>query len=88
MNNSFLLIILLVSLLSSCGTSEVNNSELNAESNKKVEPDTLKFLTYNVMGSTFRPQDRIPALLDIINESDADIVALQEVDMGDFKCAA
>lgn len=40
----------------------------------------LTLLTYNVLADPVHYQKRIPALLDILEKSDADIIALQEVD--------
>lgn len=40
---------------------------------------TLTFLTYNVLGDPAAGAERFPRLLELIRETDADVVALQEV---------
>lgn len=40
---------------------------------------TAKLLTFNVLADPVHREARVPALLDIIGKSDADIIALQEV---------
>lgn len=43
------------------------------------EPQELKFLTYNVLADKVEIEKRIPALFKMFQDSDADVIALQEV---------
>jgi len=45
----------------------------------KGETKTLSLVTYNVLADPIFEKERVPALLDILKKSDADIIALQEV---------
>lgn len=42
-------------------------------------PSTLRVLTYNVLADPLRVPERVPPLLTLLREADADIIALQEV---------
>jgi endonuclease/exonuclease/phosphatase family metal-dependent hydrolase len=42
--------------------------------------DTLKLVTYNILDNPIRPDERMPVLLRLLKDSDADVIALQEVD--------
>jgi endonuclease/exonuclease/phosphatase family metal-dependent hydrolase len=54
-----------------------------AEDTKPATPSepqkTLKFVTYNVLGDQVHIPSRVPALLKLLADSDADVIALQEV---------
>lgn len=41
--------------------------------------ESLTLLTYNVLGDAARAKERVPKLLEIIGQSKADVIALQEV---------
>jgi poly(A) polymerase len=76
-----------VLVLFACGTpidAESGEKQVFTTPNKdaSVSDDTLVLLTYNVMGSSYSPSNRIPVLLDLLTKSDADVIALQEVDAG------
>jgi len=43
------------------------------------EKKTLTFVTYNVLGDPVELKKRIPPLMKVLQESDADVIALQEV---------
>ena len=49
-----------------------------AEDAKDDTNDTLKLVTYNVLADNVAVKQRIPALFKILDESDADIIVLQE----------
>jgi endonuclease/exonuclease/phosphatase family metal-dependent hydrolase len=44
-----------------------------------TQPARLTFLTYNVLADPALARERVPALLKILGDSDADVIALQEV---------
>jgi len=49
-----------------------------AEDAKDDSNDTLKLVTYNVLADNVSVKQRIPALFKILDQSDADIIVLQE----------
>jgi len=45
----------------------------------RQEKKQLTVVTYNVLGDPLRTKERIPVLMKLLQESDADVIALQEV---------
>ena len=85
MNNTTLSFLLIIFFSCSASLGRNNNELKNkfvASLSETVDKDEITVLTYNVMGSQFKPNERIPALINIIVESGADVVALQEIDRG------
>jgi tyrosyl-DNA phosphodiesterase 2 len=52
---------------------------LSAASPPPQDKKTLTVVTYNILGEPHRPDERIPVLMKILKESDADVIGLQEV---------
>jgi tyrosyl-DNA phosphodiesterase 2 len=55
------------------------------DADKPTKSETLKLVTYNVLGDDVEVKKRIPALFKILKDSDADIIVLQEVAPWFFK---
>jgi endonuclease/exonuclease/phosphatase family metal-dependent hydrolase len=64
----------LLSLISLFLLLQISTAE---ETNKDLT--NAKLLTYNVLADPVHPETRLPAIFDILEKSDADIIALQEV---------
>ena len=62
-----------------CAGQETNNAAQPTTSPPSGESRSFKVLTYNVFGDFARAEERVPALLALIRDSDADVIALQEV---------
>ena len=45
----------------------------------RQDPKQLTFVTYNVLADPVRTKERIPVLLKLLRDADADVIALQEV---------
>ncbi len=61
------------------GCKGSGNSASSAGTQGRPGPDRLRVLTYNVLADPVEIDRRIPRLLEIFTEADADLLALQEV---------
>lgn len=53
--------------------------QISAAEEAKKDLTNAKLLTYNVLADPVHQETRLPAIFDILEKSDADIIALQEV---------
>lgn len=77
----FLCVPLLLGGLLGCGGNPASTVSAPTPTQPKTSSfSTLTFLTYNVLADQVRLDERLPALLKTLEDSHADVIALQEAD--------